>query len=280
MFLLGLPGDKDSDMRWICAAAAVLLSVSQAAAEDGGGLFNWVHGDWYLTIGGAGYIAPKYTGDNTYEFTGQPLISLGKAGEEARFISRNDAISLSLFDRGSFRFGAAGNFIWKQDDGTSDDLKGLSEVPFGGEAGIFAEVYPTEWLRVRGELFEGIKSYDGLFGDVTADAFTDLTPRLRLSGGPRLSFAGAGYFDAYYGVTPEELIASGLPVYDPGSGINSVGAGGALTWKTTDRITTSFYAEYTRLLGPAADSSLVEERGSANQFLVGISGTYRFDFRL
>ncbi len=267
-------------MRWICAAAAVLLSVSQAAAEDGGGLFNWVHGDWYLTIGGAGYIAPKYTGDNTYEFTGQPLISLGKAGEEARFISRNDAISLSLFDRGSFRFGAAGNFIWKQDDGTSDDLRGLSEVPFGGEAGIFAEVYPTEWLRVRGELFEGIKSYDGLFGDVTADAFTDLTPRLRLSGGPRLSFAGAGYFDAYYGVTPEESIASGLSVYDPGSGINSVGAGGALTWKTTDRITTSFYAEYTRLLGPAADSSLVEERGSANQFLVGISGTYRFDFRL
>ena len=115
-------------MRWICAAAAVLLSVSQAAAEDGGGLFNWVHGDWYLTVGGAGYIAPKYNGDNTYEFTGQPLISLGKAGEEARFISRNDEISLSLFDRGSFRFGAAGNFIWKQDDGTSDDLTG----PFRG----------------------------------------------------------------------------------------------------------------------------------------------------
>ena len=78
-----------------------------------------------------------------------------------------------MFDRGSFRSGVAGNFIWKRDDGTSDDLKGLSEVPFGGEAGIFAEFYPTDWLRVRGELFEGIKSYDGLVGDVTADAFTD-----------------------------------------------------------------------------------------------------------
>jgi MipA family protein len=34
------------------------------------------------------------------------------------------------------------------------------------------------------------------------------------------------------------------------------------------------------LLGPAADSSLVEERGSENQFKVGVSATYRFDFTL
>jgi len=38
--------------------------------------------------------------------------------------------------------------------------------------------------------------------------------------------------------------------------------------------------EYRRLLGPAADSSLVQERGSRNQVLVGLSATYRFDFTL
>lgn len=33
-------------------------------------------------------------------------------------------------------------------------------------------------------------------------------------------------------------------------------------------------------MGAAADSSLVRERGSRNQLLVGVTATYRFDFTL
>ncbi len=58
------------------------------------------------------------------------------------------------------------------------------------------------------------------------------------------------------------------------------GIGGAVTWKTTEKVTTSAFGEYSRLLGPAADSSLVKERGSPNQFLFGVSATYRFDFQM
>ena len=53
-----------------------------------------------------------------------------------------------------------------------------------------------------------------------------------------------------------------------------------MTWKTTEKVTTSSFGEYQRLLGPAADSSLVKERGSPNQFLFGVSATYRFDFQM
>ncbi len=62
--------------------------------------------------------------------------------------------------------------------------------------------------------------------------------------------------------------------------MRSWGAGGAVTWKTTDQLTTSVFAEYQRLAGPAADSSLVRERGSKNQLLLGASASYRFDFTL
>jgi outer membrane scaffolding protein for murein synthesis (MipA/OmpV family) len=33
-------------------------------------------------------------------------------------------------------------------------------------------------------------------------------------------------------------------------------------------------------MGPAADSSLVKERGSPDQFTVGVSASYRFDFKM
>ena len=92
--------------------------------------------------------------------------------------------------------------------------------------------------------------------------------------------ASADYFDTYYGVDAEESKKSGLKEYDPGGGFKSVGAGGAITWKATDRVTASLFAEYARLVGPAADSSLVKQRGSKDQFMIGISTTYRFDFTI
>ena len=146
--------------------------------------------------------------------------------------------------------------------------------------GGFAEFYPTDWLRVRGEMRRGFSAYEGVVGDVAVDAFADITPEVRVSGGPRVSFGSAGYFDAYYGVTAAELAASGLRPYTPGSGVQAVGVGGAIDWKTTEKLTTSVFGEYARLTGPAADFSLVEERGSPNQYMFGVSATYQFDFQL
>ncbi|MGH9915727.1 MAG: MipA/OmpV family protein, partial [Pyrinomonadaceae bacterium] len=69
--------------------------------------------------------------------------------------------------------------------------------------------------------------------------------------------------------------------YKPsGGGLKSLGVGGQITWKTTEKIETSAYAEYSRLMGPASDSSIVKERGSANQATFGLQATYRFDFGL
>lgn len=262
------------------AGLIVLATTTAALAEDtdrGGG---WFSGDWYLKVGVAGFTAPKFSGDDTYELTFSPIISLGKAGDEPRFTSRNDNISLGLLDMGAFRAGLAGKLVMPRDANDSPDLAGLDDVPFGVEVGGFAEFYPTDWLRVRGEVRQGFEAHEGVAGDIAVDAFADITPEVRVSGGPRLSFASAEYFDAYYGVTPAEAAASGLSPYTPDGGMKAVGVGGAIDWKTTDKLTTSVFAEYSRLTGPAADSSLVQERGTPNQGLFGISTTYRFDFRM
>lgn len=243
-------------------------------------LQSWFSGDWYLEVGGAGFIAPDYDGSDEYDWQFSPIISLGKAGKEEPFSSRNDNISLGLIDTGTFRAGPAGRFVMSRDSDDYDDLRGLNDVDFGVEVGAFAEYYPIDWLRLRGELRRGFSAHEGVVADFNVDAFTDITPALRISGGPRISWASSKYFDAYYGVDAAESAASGLAEYSPGSGLNSVGVGGAIDWKTTDRLTTSLFGEYWRLQGPAADSSLVEERGSANQFLLGVSAKYRFDFKL
>ncbi|PSM18693.1 MipA/OmpV family protein [Nitratireductor sp. StC3] len=255
-------------------AAGLVLAASEAKAEA------WWSGDWHLTVGVALFTAPDFEGAKDYLFSASPLISLGRAGSETRFSSRNDNISLAFIDTGDFRAGATGKILFGRDSADYAPLVGLSDVRWGGEAGLFAEAYPLDWLRIRGEVRHGIRSHSGVVADLAADAFVDITPAVRLSGGPRLSFATGGYFDAYYGVNAVESAATGLAVYDPDGGLKSAGFGGAVTWKTTEKITTSVFAEYTRLLGPAADSSIVRQTGSADQVLVGASATYRFDFSM
>jgi outer membrane scaffolding protein for murein synthesis (MipA/OmpV family) len=262
------------------AALSILVALAPMAAQAGDRQFGWLSGDWYLAVGATGLVAPKFEGGNKYLFSGQPIISLGKAGNEARFVSRNDNISFSLYDSGNMRAGLTGKILWGRDEDDAHELKGLDPIRFGGEIGGFAEVYPTDWLRVRAEVRQGIRSHHGVVADVSADAFHDVTPAVRVSGGPRLSFASSDYFDAYYGVDADQVAASGLREYHPDGGLKSMGLGGAVTWKTTDRITTSLFGEYSRLMGPAADSSLVEQRGDKNQFMIGVSAAYRFDFTI
>lgn len=253
------------------------LGAAHAADEAG---TSWYSGDYNLTLGVSTFAGPRFEGSSSYDFNVQPLFSIGRAGPEKRFTSRNDNISVPFIDTGDFRAGLTGKILFPRDEDDAAALAGLHEVDWGAEVGGFTEVYPTDWLRVRGELRHGIHAHDAFVGNVAVDAFTDLTPVLRLSGGPRLSYASEDYFDTYYGVNAAEAAATGLSQYDPEGGFRSIGFGGALTWETTDRVETSLFGEYNRLLGPAADSSLVEERGSPDQFTIGVSATYRFDFSL
>lgn len=262
------------------SALAVMIAFGiPAAAGAGEGVGGWLSGDWYLTVGATGLVAPDFEGGKKYMLSATPIISLGKAGNPVRFSSRNDNISLALVDQGDLRAGVAGKFLWRQDN-DEDALRGLDPVRWGGEIGGFFEFYPLDWVRMRAEMRHGIRAHKGIVADIAVDAFHDVTPEIRLSGGPRVSFASARYFDAYYGVDADESLRSGLSEYHAGGGVRAIGLGGAITWKVSDPITTSLFGEYSRLMGPAADSSIVRERGTRDQFTLGVSATYRFDFKM
>lgn len=237
-------------------------------------------GDWYVKLGAQGVSEPSYEGSSERKIGVSPTISIGREGNTQAFSSRNDSPSFGIVETETVRAGVAGRLVWGRDSDTSDDLEGLSDVKFGAEVGGFVDVYPTDYLRVRGELRQGVRSHDGLVADVAADAFTDIAPDLQVSGGPRARYATSGYSRAYYGVNAAESAASGLDQYDPGAGWQSVGAGAAITWNATARLQASAFAEYKRLVGPAADSSLVQERGTPNQVIFGVGASYKFGVQI
>lgn len=241
---------------------------------------HFYSGGWSLTLGASVYEAPKFEGDKSYEINVDPVISIGRSDRKERFTSRNDNMSFALLERRLIRLGLVGKIVTARDSDTSGDLKGLKSVKWGGELGGFAELYPTDWLRVRGELRQGVRSHDGITSDLAVDAYNNLTPAVQISGGPRAFYATKDYFKTYYGVNAQESLKSGLAEYHPDGGWGSFGLGGAVTWKATQKVTTSVFGEYKRLVDNAGDSSLVNQRGDKNQFTMGISATYRFDFSI
>lgn len=253
------------------------VSLQQALAGDGEPFYA---GDWSLTLGGSVAHGPEFDGAKGRKLLFEPIISLGRQGQTTRFSSRNDSAGFGLFETENVKAGIAGKLITGRRAEDSDDLKGLHDVEIGVEAGAFAEVYPTENIRARAEVRQGIRSHDGQVVDLAVDAFADITPDVRISAGPRATWASKGYGKVYYGVNAAESAASGLDPYTPGSGWQSVGAGGAITWKATENVDTSLFAEYRRMVGVAADSSLVRQKGSEDQVTIGVSATYRFDFSL
>lgn len=253
----------------VAACVLSLFAVGNAHAD------GWFSGDWYLKLGGSGFSAPKYQGDNKNEFGFSPIISLGRQGQGARFTSRNDSASISLLDNGPISMGLAGKLVSPRDQKDSADLKGMTRIKRGGELGGFAEAYPTDWLRIRGEARQGIRSHSGVVADLSADVFTDIAPGIQISAGPRATWVSSKYNERYYGVSAAQTAAGAPSPYSPG-GMQAA----AITWKVTEAAEVGSFAEYRRLTGDAADSSLVRERGSKNQFVVGVQASYKFGFTL
>jgi outer membrane protein len=88
---------------------------------------------------------------------------------------------------------------------------------------------------------------------------------MTLAGGAAFTYGRENYRDEYFGVRASDALASGLPVYQPGAGMRDVRGWATALFHLSPQWHLSAGVMYSRLVGDAADSPLVAERGSKNQ---------------
>ncbi len=91
-----------------------------------------------------------------------------------------------------------------------------------------------------------------------------------------LSFANATYMNRSFGVTSRGSLATGLPSYTPGAGLEDIGISAIFNVPVSGRWSVFGRVAYSRLLGKAADSPFVRARGSADQGFGGLALAYTF----
>ena len=204
-----------------------------------------------------------------------PYIDVSRTREsEFAFEAPDESFGSPLFHAGNFSFGPALGFIGKR---TAADIGAdLPKVGFTIEAGAFAQVSLTPALRVRAEGRKGLSGHKGWVGEVSADYVARQGDDWLFSIGPRVTLGDSKYTRAYFGVAPAASLSSGLPAFDAGGGVQSVGLTAGYLRQLSDRWGLAAYARYDRLVGDAADSPVTRELGSRNQPSVGLAVSYTF----
>jgi len=241
---------------------------------------------WSLYVGGGGFYAPTFSGDDDYAASAVPFLRVTKG--DVFFASVQEGAGLNLVNSGGFKAGPLATLDFGRDEegsspfqisgGNNDDLIGLGNVSATVALGGFAE-YKTGDIKFKAKAGRAVSSHEGVTAEFGVDYDKDLFgfgPPLFIDIGPRVKWADENYNQAYYGISAAQSQAAGLPGFDTGSGIISYGIGGSVLMPLSYTAGLTVFGSYDRLTGDAADSPLVTERGSADQFFGGAAVAYKF----
>lgn len=262
----------------LAAAGAVLLAASPTLAQEKGSQHYLTVFGWSLTSAHLGAsFEPDYLGSNDYRVAPSGSITFSRhPGEISRFSAPDDGFNVGLIGDDDLSAGVVGR--WQPGrDNHAHDLRGFKDLGGTVEAGGFANWWPSDWLRIRGEVRHGLGGHVNWAATLGADAVARLGSWV-LSAGPRLSWADDKFTRSYFEVSPQDAARSpfGLQPFAPHGSFWAPGALATAEYRVSNHWSFTIDGDYRRLTGDAAASPIVARLGSKDQFSTSLSVRYAF----
>ncbi|SDS74600.1 MipA/OmpV family protein [Pseudomonas fuscovaginae UPB0736] len=183
-----------------------------------------------------------------------------------------DAVKNSGFTAGPFI-----NYLSGRN--ANGDLRGLRNVPDMAQVGGYVQYAPDDFWRVFVQIGSAVgagNAQGGLLGKVGGELGYPLGMGIIGSSNLSAHFADARQTRTFFGVTAEEAQASGIEQYKPGGGLQNITLTQNLAIPLGGSWSLMTSASWIHLVGNAADSSIVRERGDNNQGQVQTAISYKF----
>lgn len=230
--------------------------------------------DWAFELGAIGVFRPDYEGSNDYEVSPFPLVG----------VSWKDTISLSTRDglQGKVRLGGGfsvtgglGFWLGREED-DNDALRGLGDLS-GNAIATLGLDYQWQRFQLGAKLAQDLGGdREGLTMTLRAGYALPVTDRFGLRLGASTTWASDDYMQAMFGIDAGQSARSGYRRYEAGAGFKDVKLSLDANYKLTGSVSLIGTASAGRLLGDAADSPIVDQAGSANQYSLGLGLMYKF----
>jgi outer membrane protein len=223
---------------------------------------------------GVGY-APDYEGSDDYQAV--PLL-------QARFNLSNDmyfsllgtTARLNLIPSEAWHFGPLLRYRAERNDVDNDRVDAMEKVDAAVEAGAFLSYNLPSWIFSVSAAKDVADAHDGLVVDVGAGYRFKFQEQTTMTLFAKTTYADEDYMDTYFGIDPADAARSGLPTFEADSEWKDVGGGILVQHNLNRNWGLLGVVKYTRLLGDASDSPIVDDEGDENQGLLGLIVNYRF----
>jgi outer membrane scaffolding protein for murein synthesis (MipA/OmpV family) len=268
---------------FVAAAPAVAQSADTSLPDPND------RSDTFTIAGGAAYI-PDYEGSDDYRIIPAAAVR-GRLGGIS-FFTRATYLYVDVVPQGEgkleFDAGPIAGVRLNRTGKIKDDfVDALPELNTAFEVGGFAGVTyhgltnPYDALSFRVDVVKDVgNAHESTLITPTLDFGTPLSRNTYVGLSLSAEWAGGGYADYYYSITPAGALASGLPVYDADGGFKSWRLGllvnQSLTGDLTHGLSLFGTGAYSHLSGDFRNSPLVDDRGSAGQWLAAVGLAYTF----
>ena len=238
---------------------------SAAKAQDTG-----VHG---TVVAGLAY-APEYEGADKQQVV--PL-AIGRINDGNRYLAfEGPTLRANVVASNGLELGPVVNITSKRGrDIQSRAVARLGPIKDAVEVGVFAAiartVFGNDRVRLAVQGVHGVSGvHKGWLSTASAGYVWSVSPKFSLAGDMTATYASAEYARKYFSVTSAGAIASGLPTFNAKSGFKDVRGSLSARYSIDERWSLFGIGAYKRLVGSSAESPIVKDAGSPNQFVGGI----------
>ncbi|MBI3350297.1 MAG: MipA/OmpV family protein [Burkholderiales bacterium] len=185
---------------------------------------------------------------------GSALLGFGREGGGA-------GASTLLIDSSKLRLGVALRVDSGRNSGDSSTTQGLPDVKRTLRARLYANYsFAPDWNLGANLSQDLLGRKGGLTAGVDLGWRFYRSPTLEWASGVGLSAGDAQNLRSYFGVPESAVAASGKPAYTPGAGLRDLHAGVSFTRPLSKHWFVFGGTGASHLLGPAADSPLIQQR--------------------
>jgi outer membrane scaffolding protein for murein synthesis (MipA/OmpV family) len=232
---------------------------------------------WRNIFGVAADLEPVYSGARAYRGSGGPIIDIHY--KDVAFFSVGEGFGYNVLHGDHYQVGIGLTYdLGRRDEDDLTNLRGMGDIPAAPVAKVYgswvlSRKFPLI-LRLDARQFMG--GNQGAVGD--AGVYLPLpgsSERFVMFAGPSITLATRHYLQVLYGVTQQQSLLSGHPVYDiEHSGTVSAGVGFSATKFLGRHWLVNLDLALSQIRGDPAHSPIVEER---TQRVVALSFSYHHE---
>jgi outer membrane protein len=261
--------------------SGIVLSAILAAAEAASAADEDDDDDLEFTLSAGVGGGPDYEGSDDYRPAPLWGVRVENLYHPSTYIGiRGLRLQSNFLPTEHFQLGITADYSSDYDNVDDDAVDELQRPSEAVHVGVLAGFEFSDERRIQYG-FEVAATYDVLHGNgavVTPQASIRM-PLARtsfLNGSIAASWASGDYMSNRFGISAADAARSGLDVYDADAGFKDVELGLAATYVITRRWSVTMSGRYQHLLGDAAESPIVDDRGSEDAFRLGALVNYRF----